>query len=485
MYKREKEVIQAELESEKDMLKRLERYYAQASRDIAEKSQLLQTQIDAIQQAGASDEVTLSLARSKVYQKQYQDALKEQIDAILEKLHSDEYTSIEQYLQDCYTNGYVGTMYSMAGQGVPIISPIDQAAVVRAVQLESKIKEDLYTDLGVDTKAMKKAIKAEVSRGIASGLSYNDMARNLNNAMGTGLSNARRIVRTEGHRIQEASADDAREVAKSKGADVFKQWDATLDGETRPTHRELDGKIVETNDLFKVHGKSARYPGDFGDPAEDCNCRCKALTRSRSALDEEELEELKARAEFFGLDKTADFEDYKKKFLKASKTIENSDNSGIMNTKQVNSKIKDGVTVVNPMDEAKYSRLKAGLEKRGIHVIQATGDDLKYLQILGAEASYGNGYIMHIGPIPSASGMYEEIIHSTQARIYGEFADSDPLELYAREIAANRMLLKNGKAYGFDETDFEDIERNLSGWENRFKKLLGVSYDESDYSREI
>ena len=69
---------------------------------------------------------------------------------------------------------------------------------------------------------------------------------------------------------------------------------------------------------FEMDGKEAMYPGDFNDPAEDCNCRCESLTRARWALGEDELATLKERAEFFGLDKTKDFEDFKGKYLKAA-----------------------------------------------------------------------------------------------------------------------------------------------------------------------
>lgn len=70
--------------------------------------------------------------------------------------------------------------------------------------------------------------------------------------------------------------------------------------------------------MFQYSGGEVFAPGYFGDPAEDCNCRCDCLTRARWALDEEELQTLKERAEFFGLDKTDDFEEYKKKYLKAN-----------------------------------------------------------------------------------------------------------------------------------------------------------------------
>ena len=65
---------------------------------------------------------------------------------------------------------------------------------------------------------------------------------------------------------------------------------------------------------------NASAPGMFGDPAEDCNCRCALLQRARWALDETELDTLKERSEYFGLDKSKDFEDFKEKYLKVQKS---------------------------------------------------------------------------------------------------------------------------------------------------------------------
>ena len=244
--------------------------------------------------------------------------LKSQIEAILEKLHSEEYETIQQYLEDSYVDAFVGTAYDIAGQGIPLIMPIDQAAAVRAIQTDSKISEGLYAALGVDTKNLKKAIAQEATRGVASGLTYADIARNIQNVSKVPISNAKRIAKTEGHRIQQASTMDAQKAAKDKGADVLKQWSSALDGRTRPTHRRLDGQIREVDEPFEMDGKKAMHPGDFGDPAEDCNCRCASLTRARWGLDEDELKTLKDRAKFFGLDKTEDFKDFTKKYLSAN-----------------------------------------------------------------------------------------------------------------------------------------------------------------------
>ena len=332
MNKREKEILQAQLDQEKAVLKKLEKQYQAALDEINEKILLLQSKTVYDSEGIGRNELIPKelLPQSRIYQIEHQKALKGQIQAIIDKLHGDEYSTISQYLEECYTDAFVGTAYDLAGQGIPLIMPIDQAAAVRAIQTDSKISEGLYQALGVDTKKLKKDIAQEVTRGIASGLTYKDIARNISNVSNAPLSNANRIARTEGHRIQQASTMDAQKTAKTKGADVVKQWDSTLDGATRRTHRKLDGQIREVDEPFEMDGKKAMFPGDFGDPAEDCNCRCASLTRARWGLDEDELQTLKDRAKYFGLDKTKDFDDFKKKYLK---TLEENTKTYKMGTK--------------------------------------------------------------------------------------------------------------------------------------------------------
>lgn len=312
MNKRQKEALQSQLEAEKAVLKQLEQHYKRALNDINLKIKILQ-----------SDELTIS----RIYRIDHQKALKAQVEAILEKLHSDEYTTIQQFLTNAYTDAFVGTAYDLFGQGVPLILPIDPKEAVRAIQTDSKLSTDLYSALGVDTGKLKKTISAEISRGLASDMAYSDIARNIAAVSKAPLSRAKTIVATEAHRIQEASTYDVHQKAKAKGANIVRQWNSILDGDTRRNHRRLDGQIREVGEPFEIDGMKAMYPGDFGDPAEDCNCRCTVLQRAKWALDESELETLKQRAEFFGLDKTKDLEDFKKKYLKA---VENTGKSGII-----------------------------------------------------------------------------------------------------------------------------------------------------------
>lgn len=303
MRKDEKEVLQHQLDSEKAILKELEKQYKAALEAIDEKVAAL---------LGRSD----ANLQHVIFQIEHQKALRRQIEGVLNQLHSNEFDTISDYLANCYEDGFIGSMYSMHNQGIPVIVPIDQNEVTKAVVLDSKINEGLYESIGVDVGKMKKSIRSEITRGISAGMSYNEIARNISKATKAPLSRAKTIVYTEGHRVQQASNYDGQRKAKSKGADVVKQWNSILDGNTRPTHRKLDGQIREVEEPFEMDGKKAMYPGEFGDPAEDCNCRCVSMTRARWALDEEELQTLKDRAEYFGLDKSESFADFQKKFLK-------------------------------------------------------------------------------------------------------------------------------------------------------------------------
>lgn len=314
MNKREKEILQSQLDNEKKVLKELEQVYKQALKDCEKKIAELSSRRD------------MENLQSIIYQKQYQTALKGQLEGVLEQLHSNEYATVSDYLTRCYEDGYIGVMYDLQGQGIPIVTPIDQEQVTKAIQTDSKLSKTLYDSLGEDVNKLKRSVRAEVSRGIANGSTWNQIAGKIalsfkNTPFNKAYNRAMTIARTEGHRISIQSADHAQHKAKEKGADIVKQWDATLDGNTRPHHRELDGQIREIDEPFEVGGTEVMYPGGFNDPAEDCNCRCALLQRAKWALDDDELSTLKERAEYFGLDKTKDFEEYKEKYLKASDNV--------------------------------------------------------------------------------------------------------------------------------------------------------------------
>lgn len=323
---RRQKLVQAQfLNNEEAVIRRLKQVYNQSLKDIEKKAQALQDDINRLgtlaKLATDAEEKAqfLSMQQSKVYQKQYQDALKKQVGSILDNMQVEEFKTVSEYLQKCYTDGFIGTMFDLQGQGIPLCFPLDQESMVRAVQLDSKISQGLYTRLGEDVTLLKKKITAQVSRGISTGMSFQQVAQQLAGYTNIGFNNAVRIARTEGHRVQVQSSMDACYKAQEKGADIVKMWDATLDARTRESHAAVDGEIRE---LDKPFSNGLMFPGDpSGRASEVINCRCALLQRARWALDEDELQTLKDRAEYFGLDKAKTFEEYKKTYLKAAEQV--------------------------------------------------------------------------------------------------------------------------------------------------------------------
>lgn len=300
MNKNQKEYLIANIKDEKKTLKQLKRMYLDSLKEVERK----------LEQLLENPELP-----SKIYQARYQKALKNQLLEIINKI--DDYSTIEEYLKDCYENNYIGVMYDLQGQEIPLIMPIDQERALLAMTKETKLTSNLYTTLGYNKKSLAKAINQEISRGIASALSYNEIAKNIDKKYWIGINKSQTIARTEGHRVSQIATYQAQQDAKNAGCRIVKQWDSTMDNRTRKTHAKLDGQIRELEDYFEIEGtdKKALYPSGFGKPEEDINCRCVSLQRAVWALDEEELETLKKRAEYFGLDKTDSFKEFKEKYL--------------------------------------------------------------------------------------------------------------------------------------------------------------------------
>ena len=337
MNHRQKLVQQRFLNNEEVIIKRLKTVYDQSMKDINGKIAVLDSSIADLQKAydGIGDddigdlarailgskenftpaeakETLQSMIQSKVYQKKYQTALQKQVGGVLDKMHTQQFQTVSDYLKQCYEDGFIGTIYDLQGQGIPMCFPLDQEQMVRAVQLDSKIVEGYYRRLGEDVAMLKKRITAEVSRSISTGMSFQQLAQQLAGKTTIGYTNAIRIARTEGHRIQCQAGMDACYKAKDMGADVVKQWDSTLDARTRDSHVKLDGEVRELDDVFS---NGLRFPGDpHGAAAEVINCRCALLQRARWALGNAFTKRDNVSGELVEIE-AADYDDFKKKYF--------------------------------------------------------------------------------------------------------------------------------------------------------------------------
>lgn len=444
MNKRQKEVQQAHLDEEKKIIRQLKQVYRQAAKDCEAKIAELNSRTD------------MQNLQSIIYQKQYQQALKKQLDGILDTLQNNEFDSIAKYLTQSYENGFYGTLYDLHGQGIPVIFPIDQTQVVKAIQTDTKLSEGMYSRLGEDTVYLKKSIRAELSRGISNGSSWLEIASHIANGMNSpfkkAINNAIRIARTEGHRIQNQAQMDTITTAKEKGADVVKQWDSTLDDRTRDSHKILDGQIREIEDYFDVNGHRALHPGAFGVASEDIHCRCCMLQRAKWALDADELKTLEQRAAYFGLDKSKDLEEFKKKFKVAVEQDSKNGYDVIGNTTKLKGAMKDS-------DYDEYMKILNGHQNESIRKLYAGyADGISGIKLSASDGYYspGGNNIVFSYPaqrhIDNGMGKYETLAHE-----YGHYFDA--------KVVFDGMSFK----------ELETIEKNTTYGQHLFKKCASSS----------
>lgn len=308
--KKQAEIEKILLQHEKEAFKDLKNAYNQAQKDIEARILKLQNslnELNAISTIGMDEEklkILESMKQSKIYQIKYQEMLDKQINSCIDILKQDTVTNISSYLYKVYEDSYLGNLYNINAKGIPVTTPINPSLLVEVVNQPTGDMQ--YSKFGRITKTdkdgltyvqrvernmndFKKKVKAEISRGIANGSTYKEISNMLSMVTGEDIHVSERIVRTEGTRVSSKARLTSMRDAKEKGADIVRQWDSTLDGKTRPLHIRLDQQIAEIDKPFKVDGIEVEGPGLFGDPAEDCNCRCVLLSVPRWDIEDSKI----------------------------------------------------------------------------------------------------------------------------------------------------------------------------------------------------
>ena len=82
-----------------------------------------------------------------------------------------------------------------------------------------------------------------------------------------------RIIDTEAHRDYNTAVYEAGTKSSRRG--IRKRWNTMLDDRVRDAHSYLEGVVVGLDDYFYTYtGDSTLFPGGFGVPELDINCRC-------------------------------------------------------------------------------------------------------------------------------------------------------------------------------------------------------------------
>ena len=129
-----------------------------------------------------------------------------------------------------------------------------------------------------------KKIQSAVLQGVLQGESPYDVAKRLSTVGRMNYNAAVRYARTMTTNAQNSGRYNTFERANSKGIDLTIEWQATLDGRTRHSHRMMHGQRRDVGEPFMVDGVKIMWPGnDRCDgstvPQEMIwNCRCTLLS---------------------------------------------------------------------------------------------------------------------------------------------------------------------------------------------------------------
>jgi hypothetical protein len=140
-------------------------------------------------------------------------------------------------------------------------------------------------------------IQRQITLGLQGNESYSSMAKRLKGELEGDAVKAMRIVRTEGHRVQESAKHDAMEFADKNGVVMMKQWNSLEDERVRKRpkskadHKKLNNKKIAMDKLFDDGLSKGLAPGQLPAAASSINCRC-FLTYSVEKVERRDLKDI-------------------------------------------------------------------------------------------------------------------------------------------------------------------------------------------------
>ena len=179
---------------------------------------------------------------------------------------------IDEDLQEIYVRSYNttgGIIQEATGSAVrgSLQTEVLQKALKTPV---GGLTIDLRMDRIRDDLANK--MTSVVTRGVQNGDSWTKIANEFKSEGGKNLSTVQRIVRTEGHRLEEQAKLD---VAQKSRKPLLKVWTSERDSRVRALHVIMDGQTREMEEEFNSpSGASGQTAGQLNSPEDDINCRC-------------------------------------------------------------------------------------------------------------------------------------------------------------------------------------------------------------------
>ena len=246
--------------------RRILKVYAQSMKEIREKMGKLYEKLK-------DKDGKLTLAEMTKYNRY--NALDKEIAAIMKdnyKIVAGELNRLspEMYNEAYFRYGWAFDQHTQVALSWGVVDEATMKAIANN-PLKKRAEDTLAT-------STRNRIRTAVHSGLLQGKSYPRMMQQIRAAMGNNVYEAMRIARTEGQRSVTEGTMANYEQAEKNGVRGVQIWDATLDGDTRPSHRTLDGKPRPPSGVWTVmhEGELVDTPGPLlaGPASFVINCRC-------------------------------------------------------------------------------------------------------------------------------------------------------------------------------------------------------------------
>lgn len=264
--------------------------------------------IEATGDKGLERELNVLAMRSRISRldKLYSETLVE-----LDKLGRKVSKSMKSFLTDAYKDNYYHGLYDIAkaGELQNAVSKVDSKALEDVLRTRWSGKN--YSErIWKNQKLLAQTIKDEMMTAVHRGESVEKISKRVAKRMDVGISNARRLVRTELNFVNNQAAFESIEDAGMK----YYRFIATLDRRTSDKCRSMDGKVFYLQEREYGVNIPPLHPNCRSTIAGSLYGPNKAKTGTRAARDEG------GKTVYVPADMT--YEDWKSVYVDKSKTLE-------------------------------------------------------------------------------------------------------------------------------------------------------------------
>lgn len=215
---------------------------------------------------------------SKKLQKERLESIRSQLYAKANQLEENQRKIMYDFLKRNASTSYNELFYEFEmSEEIPLSFALLTDKQIATIINTPVAGRKLSTRLKGNSSKMKKNLNRVLTRGFSKGWSTQKMAAQIAEIGGANYRRAMNIARTESGRVTSVTRQQSQQHAKDLGIKAEKKWVSTLDGDTRNTHRQLDGQIRDIDDYFEIAGMKTLQPHMFGIASEDCNCRCRTI----------------------------------------------------------------------------------------------------------------------------------------------------------------------------------------------------------------